>query len=338
MSPRVIASDENEKVFPTLAYEDGISIADNRPRMSREGLIALADSYGLERNELHQLKILAENFFDKLREDLLSYAGRSIRVVDLTQSTATFSDFSTNEVAARHLVFVGFVDQIIAVLRLDDDLAHALIDCMFGGSTSRAAEPDRRMTAVEERVIANTLGAAIVRTAQRMLSPMLEDAINLRMMRIEHRPVVVADTLAPSEQLVTARVRCDAGSEGGWIELGLPFSLIYKIRARLTPPRPTTVAQSGSAQKARVFLGDASIDLAAVLGKLTLPLSGIGALVPGSILMLQKARRGLPRIELRSGDQPLFVGTIIEQDGWYRFLIDKTGGTDERANTNGANA
>jgi hypothetical protein len=27
---------------------------------------------------------------------------------------------------------------------------------------------------------------------------------------------------------------------------------------------------------------------------------------------------------------------IVEQDGWYRFLIDKTGGTDERANPDGA--
>ena len=150
---------------------------------------------------------------------------------------------------------------------------------------------------------------------------------------------VVADTLAPSEQLVTARVRCDAGARGGWVEVGLPFSLIYKIRTRLTPARPKTAArEAGGVQKARVFLGDASIDLSAVLGKLTLPLSGIRKLAPGSILMLQKAQCGLPSIELRSGDHPLFTGMIIEQDGWYRFLIDKTGGTDERANPNGTDA
>jgi flagellar motor switch protein FliM len=306
--------------------------------MPKDGLIALADSYGLERNELHQLKILAENFFDNLREDLLSYAGRSIRMVDLTQTTANFSDFSIDAVAARHLVFLGFVDQIIAVVRLDDDLARALVDCMLGGSTSKPAAPERKMTAVEERVIANTLGAAILRTAQRLLGPMLQDSVNLRMMRIEHRPVLVADTLAPSEQLVTARVRCDAGAKGGWIELGLPFSLIYKIRTRLTPTLHKTAVQAGGVQKARAFLGEASIDLSAVLGKLTLPLSGIRALAPGSILMLQNAPRGLPSIELRSGDQPLFTGMIIEQDGWYRFLIDKTGGTDERANSNDADA
>ncbi len=304
--------------------------------MPKEGLTALADSYGLERNELHQLKILAENFFDKLREDLLGYAGRSIRMVDLTQTTTTFSDFSTDEVAARHLVFLGFVDQIIAVMRLDDDLARALIDCMLGGSSTRPDAPARKMTTVEERVIANTLGAAVVRTAQRVLGAMLQDSINLRMTRIEHRPVLVADTLAPSEQLVTARVRCDAGSMGGWLELGLPFSLIYKIRTRLTPARPKTAADAGGVDKARIFLGDASIDLSAVLGKVTLPLSGVRALAPGSILMLQKAPLGLPRIELRSGDQPLFTGMIIEQDGWYRFLIDNPGGTDERANPNGS--
>jgi len=306
--------------------------------MPKEGLTALADSYGLERNELHQLKILAESFFDKLREDLLGYAGRSIRMVDLAQTTSSFSDFSTDPVSARHLMFLGFTDQIIAVMRLDEDLARALIESMLGGANAKPLAPERKMTAVEERVIANTLGVAIVRTAQRVLGPMLHDSINLRLLRVEHRPVLVADTFAPSEQLVTARVRCDAGAKGGWIELGLPFSLIYKIRASLTPARPKPTGAAGGEHKARTFLGDASMELSAVLGRLTLPLSGIRTLGPGSILMLQKTHRGLPSIELRSGDQPLFRGMIVEQDGWYRFLIDKTGGTDERANPDSPDA
>lgn len=303
--------------------------------MAQEGLIALAESYGLERNELHQLKILAENFFDKLREELLGYAGRSIRMVDLAQSTSSFNDFSTDPVATRHLMFLGFTDQIIAMMRLDDDLAYALIECMLGsGAGAKPDAPERKMTAVEERIIANTLGVATVRTAQRVLAPMLHDSSNLRMLRIEHRAALVPDTFAPAEALVNARVRCDAGARGGWIELGLPFSLIYKIRHDLVPARPKTAAAVDSLDKARTFLADAAMDLAAVLGRLSLPLSGVRTLRPGSILMLQKTRRGLPTIELRSGNQALFEGTIVEQDGWYRFLIDKTGGSDERSNSN----
>jgi flagellar motor switch protein FliM len=306
--------------------------------MPKEGLLALAESYGLERNELRQLKLLAENFFDKLREDLLGYVGRSLRMVDLAQSTLSFVEFSTDAVAARHLMFLGFTDQHIAVVRIDDDLAHALIESMFGGATAKPEAPERKMTAVEERVIANTIGAAIVRTAQRVLGPMLHDSINLRLLRIEHRAVLVADTFAPSEQLVTARVRCDAGAKGGFVELGLPFSLIYKMRGTLTPVRPQTATSTDGEHKARTFLGDASMELSAVLGRLSMPLSGVRALAPGSILMLQKAERGLPNIELRSGDQPLFTGMIVEQDGWYRFLIDKIGGTNERANPDDADA
>jgi flagellar motor switch protein FliM len=194
------------------------------------------------------------------------------------------------------------------------------------------------MTAVEERIIANTVGVAIVRTAQRVLGPMLHDSSNLRLMRTEHRPGLVPDTFAPSEQLVTAKVRCDAGAKGGWIELGLPFSLIYKIRASLLPTRPKATDASHGEGKARTFLGDAAMELSAVLGRLTLPLSGIHTLGPGSVLILQKAPAGLPSIELRSGDQPLFEGMIVEQDGWYRFLINKPGGTDERADPDGTDA
>ncbi len=181
-----------------------------RHRMPKEGLTALAESYGLERNELHQLKILAESFFDKLREDLLSYASRSIRMLELSQSTASVSDFATDPVAARHLVFLGFAAQTIAVIRLDDVLARALVDCMLGGADAKPSSPERKMSAVEERVIANTIGAAIVKTAQRVLGPILHDNVNIRLLRIQHRPGVVADTLPPSEQMVTARVRCDS--------------------------------------------------------------------------------------------------------------------------------
>jgi flagellar motor switch protein FliM len=306
--------------------------------MPKEGLTALAESYGLERNELHQLKILTESFFDKLREDFLSYAGRSIRMVELTQNTSIFSDFATDPVAARHLVFFGFATQTIAVVRLDDNLARALLDGMLGGGDAKPASPERKMSAVEERVIANTIGAAIVKTAQRVLGPIIHESLNLRLIRIEHRPVMVADTLPPSEQMVTARVRCDAGANGGWIELGLPFTLIYKIRAGLTPTRTPVTNAAGGEQRARTLLGDAALELSAVLGRLSLPLSGIRKLRAGSILMLQKTRRGLPSLELRCGDQPLFTGKIIQQDGWYRFLVDKTGGIDERANPDGPDA
>jgi flagellar motor switch protein FliM len=309
--------------------------------MSKEGLTALAESYGLERNELHQLKVLAESYFDKLREDLLNYVGRSLRMVDLSQATSSFADFSTDPIAAQHLILLGFADQIVAVMRLDDELSRALIDCMLGGANSNPDAPERsqrKMTTVEERVLTNTVGVAIVRTAQRVLAPLLPGNATLRLLRMEHRPVLLADTLAPSEQMVTARVRCDAAAKGGWIELGLPFSLIYKIRADLTPLHPKTVATAGGEHKARAFLSDASFDLAAVLGRLTLPLSAVRELAPGSVLMLQKTSRGLPSIELQAGGQALFTGMIIEQDGWYRFLIDKTGGIDERAEPDRADA
>ena len=144
-------------------------------------------------------------------------------------------------------------------MRLDNELACALIGGMFGGTGQKPADLERKMTSVEQHVIANTAGAAIVRTAQRVLVPMLHDSVNLRLMRIEHRPGLVADTLAPSEQLVTARVRCDTGAQGGFVELGMPFSLIYRIRESLTPTRTRAADATDGEQKARTFLGEASM-------------------------------------------------------------------------------
>ncbi len=49
-------------------HPDGISLALRPARMQKSGLLALADTYGLDRRELLHLKLLAEGFFDDLRE------------------------------------------------------------------------------------------------------------------------------------------------------------------------------------------------------------------------------------------------------------------------------
>ena len=70
-------------------HPDGISLAQHPHRMHKNGLVALADTYGLDRRELQQLKLLAEGFFDELREQLASCAGTSIRLSGLVQSISS---------------------------------------------------------------------------------------------------------------------------------------------------------------------------------------------------------------------------------------------------------
>src|ERR1700731_1100987 len=61
-------------------HRSGISLAERPPRMHKSGLVALANTYGLDRRELQQLKLLAEGFFDELREQLAACAATSIRL------------------------------------------------------------------------------------------------------------------------------------------------------------------------------------------------------------------------------------------------------------------
>src|ERR1700733_6801047 len=77
-----------------------------RPRMHKTGLLALADTYGLDRRELQHLKMLADAFFNDLREQLTACAGTPIRLSSLAQSVSSFKEVCA-EVPLCQLVFLG---------------------------------------------------------------------------------------------------------------------------------------------------------------------------------------------------------------------------------------
>ncbi|HVN29544.1 MAG TPA: FliM/FliN family flagellar motor C-terminal domain-containing protein, partial [Candidatus Binataceae bacterium] len=88
--------------------------------------------------------------------------------------------------------------------------------------------------------------------------------------------------------------------------------------------------ESSFESKARARLNDAQAQLVAVLGQTMMPLDAVLALRRGSILSLRPLKDGLPQIELRCESQVLFCGAVVEHRGWRRFLIQRTGASDER--------
>lgn len=292
--------------------------------MHRSGLLALADTYGLDPGELQRLKLLAEAFFDDLRRQLTDCAtGAPVRLSGLQQSISTFKDVCAGTPPSR-LVFLGANQTVAALVKADAALARSLVDHIISGRTTPKADP-APLTTLEEYLLTNSMAVACLSSATRTLAAQFGAGAEIR--RLEAAAAVPSTDSA--EQLVTARIECRIGAGAGALELGLPLPRMAKTRTR---PSPAYVASSVSMEsKARVCLGAARTELVAVLGQLMMPLDAIRALAPGSILALRPFRDGIPNVELRFGDQALFFGAIVEHRGWRRFLIQQTGVADERA-------
>ena len=290
--------------------------------MDKSGLVALAETYGLDRRELQRLKLLAESFFEELRDRLADSIGTAIRLSGLVQSISTFKDVCAGT-SDSQFIFLGTGHKVAALIKTDAAFARALVDCLISGKTSEqpTALP---LTAVEEYLLANSMTAACTRAASRALAAQLGYSGELR--RIEPAG---ADSITQSEeQQVRARIVCQIGGGAGALELALPSSRISKTA---THPLPAQSPDSVPAEtKARMRLPEAEAELVAVMGQIMMPLDAVRALGPGSILTLKAFKGGVPGVELHCGDQVLFSGAVVEHRGWRRFLIQQTGVSDER--------
>lgn len=293
--------------------------------MPKVGLAALADTYGLDPAELHQLQMLGERFFDQLREELVPTVGSTVKMVDLKQNSESFVEFCTGPVAQHVAVLGSLAEEAALAVRLESNLAFAFVDAVFGaGAATPAARADggaRKITSTERHMVENTLGDALAQVAGRVFSSLLGRSEDFRVIRTDNRPGLLADSFAASEQMVTTSVQCLVSGRGGLIELAIPLSLIVRVKAALVPHRLRNSGPAADHAKARSLLRGAALELDAVLGNLTMPLGEVRELAPGSILILRKVGFGPPRVELCCGDLVLFSGTVAEHRGWRRFLI-----------------
>lgn len=289
--------------------------------MHKSGLIALAETYGLDRRELQQLKLLAEGFFDALRDELASCLGTSIKLSGLDQSIVSFKDACAGSPQSR-MFFMGSSRRVAALVKADEIFARALVDCLISGKASDPA--GRALTAIEQRLFTNTMASACVKSATRTLSERGPDIGELR--RLE--PALAESIAGQTEHFGLARITCHIESLAGALELALPLAQFSLPRSH-----PVTVYSREAMSpesKARACLTNANAELVAVLGQTMMPLDALRVLRAGSILSLRPLKDGLPHVELRCENQVLFSGAVVEHRGWRRFVIQQAGVSDER--------
>lgn len=304
--------------------------------MAKAGLLALADSYGLARQELDELRELATAFFGRLREALAQIATTSIKLVEVGQQIEGFAVRRGVATTGFPTIAMGRRGRLGATFDLEQSLARPLIDAIFG--TSAAPVIGGSVTATEARVLHDVIRQAFLSTASQMLIPLIggdDDGI------VELPPSEAASLLREAEETnepilsLSGHFRIDdpeGGMTQGAMTLGLRLGDLLSSRGRALPERRPR-DRASAARRARRALGDAEVPLTAMLGELNLPFALVSAWAPGSVILLGQMRQNLPRVELRAAGAILFQGTVVADRGWYRFLIqpwEEAGGQSKR--------
>jgi len=297
--------------------------------MAMAGLSALADSYGLERGVAQALQRRSERLFELLGEKLEPLAAGRVRWQGSRQAVESFADFCAASPSQHTLVF-GIGTKTALSFRLDYALALGLVDGMLGRYDAPASASAAPLTATEKRILVNLVRNAVSAVAPEVFPEALEvfqdpaevrlgARADLQITGIRDHAGLIPDSFEPGAPLVAMSAQYVINGRSGALAFGLSLAAAQRVSQAQTSQIPSSQIQV--AQRLRPTLGAARLPLVAVLGVMTMPLTAVKALTPGSVISLGRMRGIAPQVELRAAGQTLCVGTVIAERGWYRFLM-----------------
>jgi flagellar motor switch protein FliM len=304
--------------------------------MQRAGLAALADTYGLEPLELHQLQLLGKRFFDQLGEDLMRYTTSPIKVVEVGQNLESFEQFCKRP-RTQYICSLGYDNEAALAFRVERGMPRTIVDALLGvrahAPLARVEDGGGALSATESRLFLRILGRTVTAALDRVFGRLLGDRGSVELLLSVDHPAFGPRTFDASEQLVTLQARCRLNDVSGCFTLGLPLSLLLQIRTRLVPRILTGANHNLHKPNSTTALANALVEMQALLGQRMMPFSQLSRLKVGSVVLLQKLDRDLPKVELRAAGQLLFRGTVVDDRGWHNFLIQQIGDADGKRAT-----
>jgi len=291
--------------------------------VQKTGLSALVESR-LKPAEMHQLRLLGERLFDDLAASLTAIAGKPAKNSHLKQEPQNWADLCA-PAKPHHLTVLGFGDEPAIILRMELPLACALVRAALGGdvadlAAAGAAAPIT-LTAIESRILTHTVPEVLLAAVGRVLNDVFANRQGLRVLFSSQGAATSIENLKGTDQLIATSVECALAGVSATLAFAIPLATAIQVRGRLVPARPEGRRARPDSGKTRKALAAAQMELRAVLGTTALSLGEVRALGPGSIILLQRLGEELPRVTMQCGERTLFSGTVVEDGGWYRFLV-----------------
>ena len=199
---------------------------------------------------------------------------------------------------------------------LEPKLVFALVDLFFGGQGRHAKIEGRDFTAIETMVIGTLLNSVFANLREAWAH--VAD-LTLEKVGSEVNPHF-ANIVSPTEIVVVTRFNVDLDGSGGDLHVTMPYSMIEPLREVLDSGMQSDRVEHDDrwTQTLKNEVGDAPVEIRALLGHTTVTLSSLMNMKAGDVLSTDFTGR----LTLLAEDVPMFRGAFGLSRGQQAIKID----------------
>ena len=277
----------------------------------------LGKSVRIVRGRMPTLEIINERFGRLLRTSLYNLIRRATVISVGSVEILKFAEYVRKLHLPTSLNLVRFNPlRGTGLVILDPKLVFALVDVFFGGKGRHAKIEGRDFTAIENRVIGSLLENVFtdLREAWSHVADLTIEKVGSEM-----NPHF-ANIVSPSEIVVVTRFNVDLDGVGGDLHVAMPYAMIEPMRETLNSGMQSDRADHDDrwARTLQEEVGDAVVEIRALLGRSTISISELLNLRAGDVLSTDFNGQ----LTVFAEDVPMFRGTFGLSQGQQAIKID----------------
>jgi flagellar motor switch protein FliM len=287
--------------------------------VDRSGLSALVNSALVAHRRLPMLDIIFDRAARRFSTTLRQLANESADIALDNVSSARFGDFLQSQSPYGVIGVMRSAPLHGAMLiGADPQFIHQAVDRLLGGRRGAGREEERALTAIE-LAVAQRLMQALTADVDEAFSAV--DQLGVALERIETAPSFASITQETSVCAV-AKFKVRLGERPSRLTIVAPYATLEAVEAKL---RRGFAAESGAVEASwretlAAGVGDADLDVAAVLADRTMRIGDLRNLAVGDVLTLGPASD--PRVELRVGGCAVAAGRIGKNGQTIAIRLD----------------
>jgi len=269
------------------------------------------------RGRMPTLEMINERFGRLLRTSIYNLLRRAPVISVGSVQIVKFADYVRTLHLPTSLNLVRFAPlRGTGLVILDPKLVFALVDLFFGGKGRHAKIEGRDFTPIETQIIDSLLRSAFanIHEAWAHVADLTIEKIGSEM-----NPHF-ANIVSPSEIVVVTRFGVELDGSGGDFHIAMPYAMIEPLREVLDSGMQSDRVEQDDrwSQTLKHEVGDAPIEVRALLGHTTLTLSDLMKMKVGDVLSTDFAGS----LTLLAEDIPMFRGSYGLSHGQQAVKID----------------
>jgi flagellar motor switch protein FliM len=315
-----------------VVWDDGSPVRDllgfdlGADGVDRSGLSALVNSALVAHRRLPMLDVIFDRAARRFSSTLRQLANENADVVLDNVASARFGEFLQSQ-SAFGVIGVMRSPPLGGAMLLAADAVfiHQAVDLMLGGRRGAGREEERALTAIE-LAVAQRLMQALAADVDEAFRAV--DDIALGLERIETIPRFAA--IAPETSVcAVAKYKMRLGERQSRMILFAPYAALEAIEEKLRRGFAArgAVAETDWRETLAAGVGEAELDVAAVLADRTMRIGDVRKFAVGDVFTLGPATD--PRVELRIGASAVAAGRIGKHGASIAIRLD--GAVDRRA-------